>query len=188
MEGLVQHALHIYDGLGARIGVIQDNAEEEPMVDEMGPEIEAQPAQHGERDVPVEAPHSTAPDDVMVDDDLGAMEYVPPTADELLEEGACTLLFTGSRLTQLGGTLLLLNCLRTHSASNQLVNELFEILSKSMLPTMNSLPRNEYHASKVLKRLGLAYDTIHCYPGPRTCVLFRGEELKDLTACPNCGG
>lgn len=82
---------------------------------------------------------------------------------------------------------MLLNCLRTYGASNMLVNELFAILSKSMLPKINSLPQNEYHASKVLKRLGLAYETIHCCPGSRTCVLFRGNELKDLARCPVCG-
>ena len=51
---------------------------------------------------------------------------------------------------------------------------------------MNSLPSNEYRGSKVLKQLGLAYNTIHCCPGPKTCILFWGEEYKDLVRCPVC--
>ena len=56
-----------------------------------------------------------------------------------------------------------------------------------MLPKVNSLPSNEYHASKILKQLGLAYETIHCCPGPRACILFSGEEYANLIECPKCG-
>ena len=123
----------------------------------------------------------------MRDDDLPAMEALRPTQQHLLEESALTPLFAGSGLTQLGGTLLLLNCLRTHGASNTLVNKIFFIMSKSMLITVNSLPHNEYEASKVLKQLGLAYNTIHCCSGPSTCVLFMEDDYNDLTSCPKCG-
>ena len=188
MDGMVQHIFHIYDGLGARIGNLQEDLDpdetifEDPNLDANVPAVEQHIGQTG-ADPGIAIPG----EDEMEDDDLQAMENDQPTADELLEEGARTPLFAGSGLTQLGGTLLLLNCLRTHGASNLLVNEVFEILSKSMLPKVNSLPHNEYHASKVLKRLGLAYDTIHCCPGPRTCVLFRGDAFKDLQRCPHCG-
>ena len=67
-----------------------------------------------------------------------------------------------------------------------LVNEVFSILSKSMLPFVNSLRPNEYHASKVLKQLDLAYETIHCCSGPSTCIHFRGHKYKDMTQCPRC--
>ena len=86
----------------------------------------------------------------LVDDNLQGIEHGPPTPHQILEDSACTPLFEGAGLTQLGGTLLLLNCLRTHGASNQLMNEVFAILSKSMLSKVNSLPCNEYQASKVL--------------------------------------
>lgn len=95
-------------------------------------------------------------------------------------------LFAGATLTSLSATLLLLTCLRTHDASNQLVDEVFGLLQRSLLIAINSLPKNEYAASKILKQLGLAYDTIDVCPGPKTCMLFRStgsELLKQCTVC-----
>ena len=198
MEDMVQHTFHVYDGLVGSIGNVQDESEEEEFGEVDRPEMH-QPRDWAENEAGAAEPvlnRAGSPDtqrdagygdEEMVDDDLMAMEQMPPTPEELLEEGARTPLFAGSGLTQLGGTLLLLNCLRTHSASNMLVNEIFTILSKSLLPKINSLPINEYHASKVLKQLGLAYDTIDCCPGPKTCILFRGDDFRDLTECPTCG-
>ena len=91
------------------------------------------------------------------------------------------------RQTQLSTTLLLLNCLRTHGASNALVNEIFQLLTRSVLPSVNSLPHSEYQASKLLKQLGLAYDTIHACLGPKTCMLFRSAEKSFLKNCSICG-
>ena len=201
IEGLVQHTFHLYDQMvgnsfDVRDGV--DMAGDNLGMDGNGEQRHNRGARadmadgdaglrDGIDDRGDGIPYCDADEDDMGDDDLPAMEGARPTQRQVLEESAKTPLFAGSGLTQLGGTLLLLNCLRTHGASNTLVNEVFSILSKSMLPTVNSLPRNEYQASKVLNKLGLAYETIHCCPGPNTCVLFRGEELKDLTACPKCG-
>ena len=195
MDGLVQHTFHIYDGIAASIRNADNRVGGQSVHDtdrryEDGGEAVDGPREHGVQqprsvnDKPAhEAPEG---DEEMEEDDLPAMQDMPPSRAQLLEDSARTPLFAGSGLTQLGGTLLLLNCLRMHGASNLLVNEIFAILNKSMLPTLNSLPPNEYHASKVLKQLGLAYETIHCCPGPRTCILFRGEEYKDLTRCPVC--
>ena len=70
---------------------------------------------------------------------------------ELLEDEAGTLLFFGSRLTNLGATLLLLNVCHTHGTSNLFISNLFNILSCSILQAMSTLPKNEYLASKRLK-------------------------------------
>ena len=121
------------------------------------------------------------------DDDLGEMDMEPPSLQETLEFDATTPLYAGAKLTTLGATLILLNCLRTHGATNVPINELFGILSKSILPTVNSLTHTEYAASKNLKQLDLAYDTIHVCPGPNTFILFRGEEYRNLQHCPICG-
>ena len=191
MENLVQHTFHIYDGLVGGVGVAEDIGQQEREPDgshepdamdhdDPAPEVNVAPSNLD--DIP-----AVPQEDGLMDDDLPAMETAAPSQHELLADSALTPLFPGSGLTQLGGTLLMLNCLRTHGASNQLVNEVFAILSKSMLPKVNSLPTSEYQASKVLKRLGLAYNTIHCCPGPKTCVLFRGEDYKDLESCPVCG-
>ena len=196
IRGLVQHTFHIYDGLASRVGNVDDVVGGESIYEdrqeEAGDEAATGGAQQqeettGEPDLPNQTDHARTREEQLDDDDLAAMEQLTPTQQQILEESARTPLYAGSGLTQLGGTLLLLNCLRTHGASNVLVNEVFGILSKSLLPKINSLPPNEYHASKVLKNLGLAYETIHCCPGPKACVLFRGEEFKDLLECPRCG-
>ena len=69
------------------------------------------------------------PSDDPTDDDLPAMEASLQNERELMEECARTPLFVGAKLTQLSCTLLLLNCLGTHKASNALVNELFQLLA-----------------------------------------------------------
>ena len=194
MEGLVQHTFHRYDDLVGNVFDQRDGVELQGDMDgefrgggegQDGPQVAARAPMNREN---LEDLHAdNVEDEQLGDDDLPAMEIERPTHQQILEESARTPLYAGSSLTQLGGTLLLLNSLRTHGASNVLVNEIFAILSKSMLPKVNSLPQNEYQASKVLKQLGLAYDTIHCCPSPSTCVLFRGDDYKDLTSCPKCG-
>jgi hypothetical protein len=61
------------------------------------------------------------------------------------------------------------------------MNELFCILHGHILPDGNSLPRNNYAARTLTRKLGLTYNTIHaCKSG---CVLFRGV-LANATECP----
>jgi hypothetical protein len=95
----------------------------------------------------------------------------PHSTDQtILEDSTTTPLFADLQLSCLSATLLLLNCLRVHGASNALINELFTLLSRSILPTVNSLPISEYSASKILRYLRLAYELIHsCVDG---CMLF----------------
>ena len=208
MPELVQHAFHLYDGLDGQIGAaaVSEGGDDVPP----DPPNEQDPT-HGTDDVgdvncrmgdaADEENHGPAiPADVgpghrtperqlgaeSVDDDIAAMEAGYVAERELLEESARTPLFAGAKLTQLSSTLLLLNCLRTHGASNALVNELFQLLRNSVLPSVNSLPQSEYGASKILKQLGLAYNTIHVCPGPKSCMLFRGES-SELQQCTSCG-
>ena len=97
---------------------------------------------------------------------------------------AATLpLYEGNTLSMLCATLLIVNCCKTHGVSNAFMNELFMLLSMSILPVGNCLPKTEYEASKILRRLGLAYNMIHaCRNG---CCLFRGD-LEDAETCPVC--
>ena len=99
----------------------------------------------------------------------------------VLEDNARTLLFAGVHLSTLSATLLILNCLWVHGATNALISELFMLLSKSALPTINSLFCTKYAASKMLRQLGLSYELIHaCHDG---CMLFRGVGSESLTKC-----
>jgi hypothetical protein len=106
-------------------------------------------------------------------------------AHTILEDSSTTPLFADAQLSCLSATLLLLNCLRVYGVNNALINELFMLLSKSVLPTVNSLPTSEYSASKMLKHLGLGYELIHsCQDG---CMLFRGVGRELLDTCTKCG-
>ena len=196
MPAMVEHTFHIYDGIVGSIGASMD-AENE------GPELRTEAAMpdNGEESLPTrpapepeEAVRGVVDEGLvgelnaeLEDDDIPAMEATVQTERNAMEESARTPLFAGAKLTQLSCTLLLLNCLRTHGASNALVNELFQLLADSILPGINSLPRSEYAASKMLKQLGLAYDTIHVCPGPRACMLFRGPINSMLERCSKCG-
>ena len=97
---------------------------------------------------------------------------------------AATLpLYEGSTLSMLCATLLIVNCCKTHGVSNMFMNELLMLLSMSILPVGNCLPKTEYEASKILRKLGLAYNMIHACPNG--CCLFRGD-LEDKEQCPVC--
>ena len=78
---------------------------------------------------------------------------------------------------------MLLNLCSVHGVSNNFVDELFGLLKNELLPKVNTLPKTRYEATKIMKKLGLAYDAIHaCEAG---CVLFR-KELVDETCYPKC--
>ena len=182
MTGLVQHTFHVYDNM---VGNAYDNQDGVEVPQSLAAD-DTIPGRNDTREREGNLPQDNLNDDredagrvdALDDNDLPAMDNAPASQQQILEDRAQIPLFAGSGLTQLGGTLLLLNCLRTHRASNVLVNELFLILSKSMLPTTNSLPRNEYQVLKILKQLGLSYDTIHCCPSPQTCILFEERSTK----------
>ena len=97
---------------------------------------------------------------------------------------AATLpLYEGSTLSMLCATLLIVNCCKTHGVSNMFMNELLMLLSMSILPVGNCLPKSEYEATKILRRLGLAYNMIHACPNG--CCLFKGD-LENHDQCPVC--
>ena len=97
---------------------------------------------------------------------------------------AATLpLYEGSSLSMLCATLLIVNCCKTHGVSNMFMNELLMLLSMSILLVGNCMPKTEYEASKILRRLGLAYNMIHACPNG--CCLFKGD-LENDEKCPVC--
>ena len=182
MLELVEHAFQVYDDLAGGIRINDSDVREDDMDEILPKPVDDETADTvGEEDVDLQQGAEA------IDDDIEAMDVAPPSQPELLESNATMPLYAGSSLTTLGATQILLNYLRTHGASNVLVNELFGILSISILPSINSLPTIEYATFKTLKQLGLAYDTIHLYPGLKLCILFRGDEHKDLQQCPECG-
>ena len=114
------------------------------------------------------------------------LHWMSPFISEqvILEDKVSILLFVGSQLTSLGATLILYNLCQTHGTSNLFISKLFTILSCSILPVINTMPRLEHFAPKRLKSLGLMYKSIHACPN--NCCLLRGEAKKDLKECPDC--
>ena len=102
--------------------------------------------------------------------------------ERLLQESK-TPLFAGSPMNRLGTMLMLLNLCSVHGVSNNFTDELFSLLGQDVLPQGNTMPKSRYEAYRIVKKLGLAYDTIHaCEDG---CVLFR-KDLASATSCPKC--
>jgi hypothetical protein len=74
---------------------------------------------------------------------------------------ASTLLYDGFTSNMLWTILLLLNLKIVHRVSNVFMNELFSLLHLELLPKVNKLSATTYEALKLVKTLGLNYDSIH---------------------------
>ena len=118
-----------------------------------------------------------------VEDLLGQIPNDRMGSNPEFDVAATLPLYEGSTLSMLCATLLIVNCCKTHGVSNMFMNELLMLLSLSILPVGNCLPKTEYEASKILRKLGLAYNSIHACP--RGCCLFKGD-LEELDKCPVC--
>jgi hypothetical protein len=58
-------------------------------------------------------------------------------------------------------------------------------LLKDMLPQDNLVPETIYEAKQIICSLGLKVEKIHTYKND--CILYRGEEYKDIEKYPICG-
>lgn len=199
MADMLQHAFHHYDteiqfdgrnfvNQGtpvheedhSRAPIEIDPLNNPPGVDENGASSSNLEEDEVRVDEGEEADAVNEPNDLSDDEDGNPLTL----QEELLQDSINMRLFPGSSLSSLSTTLLLLMSCHTHGCSTAFIDELFKLLSKSILPTANSLPTSEYLASKKLKELGLSYNSIHaCQNG---CLLFRGEYEAD-THCTKCG-
>ena len=101
-----------------------------------------------------------------LEDLLGQIPNDRMGSDPEINIAATLLLYEGATLSMLCATKFIVNCCKTHGVSNML-------LSMSIMPVGNCLPKTEYEVSKILRRLGLAYNLIHACP--KGCSLFRGD-------------
>ena len=130
-----------------------------------------------------DASNDTTSDGEDLEDMLGQIPNDRMGSNPHIDIVATVPLYEGSTLSMLCATLLIVNCCKTHGVSNMFMNELLMLLSMSILPMGNCLPKTEYEATKILQRLGLAYNMIHACP--RGCCLFKGD-LEDKEKCPVC--
>ena len=113
----------------------------------------------------------------------GDSESDTEAAVSALEEAAATPLYEGSDLSSMGTTYLLLNSGKLHGATDVHMDELFRLLSTSILPIPNSLPSSYREAAEYVKRLGHSYTSYDVCP--RDCCLYR-KELENAQSCPSC--
>ncbi len=85
---------------------------------------------------------------------------------------ASTPLLEGSSINMLSAMLLLLNLKIVHGLSNVFMDELFSLLRKKLLPKGNKMPTTTYEALKLIKELGLSYDSIHTCTNGCVCVFM----------------
>ena len=82
---------------------------------------------------------------------------------------------------KLGTTLELLQWKASNGLSDKGFDELLKFI-KNLLPEGNTLPETTYEARKVVCPLELKAQKIHaCF---NDCILYRGEEYKNLDAYP----
>ncbi|WVZ52747.1 hypothetical protein U9M48_003777, partial [Paspalum notatum var. saurae] len=84
---------------------------------------------------------------------------------------------------KLRSTLELLQWKAANGISDKAFTQLLKLI-KEFLPEGNKLPENTYKAKEVVCPIGLEVQKIHACPND--CILYRGNELEDLEACPVC--
>ena len=126
-----------------------------------------------------DAPHQSSAEEESDEEDgpqwANNQAYTMSEEEAFLRDSARTPLFHNARVSSLSAVILLLNSLRMHGLSSVLINEIFSLLSKVILPAVNSLPSSEYEASKMLRKLGLNYNMIDVCPNQ--CLLYRGHRV-----------
>lgn len=109
-------------------------------------------------------------------------ESADPDMEEWLRQSQVPL-YEGSRISALACVLVLMNLAHLHNVSNSFMDELFSFLRLDALPSVNGLPKTRYEAWKLIDRLGLSFQTIHCCRNG--CVLF-WKDRSLLSECPHC--
>jgi hypothetical protein len=154
---------------------------------------------HGSYDVPdfIEQPSE---DDEISDllrdlacglDDRGDMEddgsFEPPNKDETtihkLAADNSKELYPGSKYSKLRFLVRLLHIKLLGGWTDRSFNLLVDLLADA-LPTGSELPKNFHEAKKLVKSVGIGYNTIHACEN--NCLLFWKENEK-LNSCPKCG-
>jgi hypothetical protein len=101
---------------------------------------------------------------------------------------ASTPLYEGFSTSMLTAMLLLLNLRTMHVVNNASMDELFSLLQKRLLPKDNKMPTSTYEAIKLIKAIGLSYDSIHactngCLFSKHLIALANVSQMWDHYVC-----
>jgi len=86
-------------------------------------------------------------------------------------------------MSKLKADIMLLEFKSINGLSDKGFDQLLGIIRK-MLLEKNELPEKTYLAKQMICPIGLEVEKIHAYSND--CILYRGDEYKDLDACPTC--
>jgi len=102
----------------------------------------------------------------------------------MMSADAETSFYVGStKFTRLSAILRLMNLKVTNGWMDKSFTELLVLLNE-MLPGGNTLPTQNYDATKILCLMDMEYRRIHACPND--CILYI-KEFEDLKKCPKCG-
>jgi len=71
-----------------------------------------------------------------------------------------------------------------HGWSDASFKDFLRVLG-DLLPKENKVPSNTYYAKKLFSPLTIGVEKIHACRNH--CILYLGDQYKDLDSCPNCG-
>ena len=111
---------------------------------------------------------------------MKGMETLRKAAEEPLydESKGCIIEFMMLR------SMLKLLVLKARYALSDVDFEAFLSIIVDMLPKENKVPANMYYTKKLISPLTMGVEKIHTCRNH--CILYRGDEYKDLKSCPKC--
>jgi hypothetical protein len=111
---------------------------------------------------------------------MKGMESLKKAKKETLydESKGCTEEFTTLR-----SMLKLLMLKARYGLSNAGLDAFLSIIAY-MFPKENKVPANTYYAMKLISLLAMVMEKIHVCRNH--CILYRGDDYKDLESCPKC--
>lgn len=123
-----------------------------------------------------DALHGEATDERHLD---AKSDTTPDTTDGLegLYTEATTLVYSGSKMSVVLVTIIIMNMCSMFRVDNTFTNALFDFLSGGLLPKANKLPKNHYATSKNIRKLGFTTKTSIFSPMD---VLFMTKSMHHL--------
>ncbi|XP_062076859.1 uncharacterized protein LOC133781794 [Humulus lupulus] len=109
--------------------------------------------------------------------------YEPTKFKELFEEAKKELYPGCSKFSSLTFLVKMMHIKVLNKLSNKAFDMILNIF-REVLPNDHKIPSSHYEAKRMLRKLGLGYETIHVCEND--CTLF-WKEHKDATECPICG-
>ena len=91
--------------------------------------------------------------------------------------------FQGHKPTGYNSRIILMSLCTLFSVSHHCLDEILTFLKYDVLPADNNCPTSSYEMKRMLLKLGLSHETIHCCECGKTLYW---KENADLQQCPKC--